>query len=80
MQIILGATPVQIPGNRSRPVIQNLGPGAVYLDTDGDVDETSGLMIPVHAVYEFPDDGGNNTGIFIMADTEGTDVRVVGMS
>lgn len=77
--MILGATPQQIPGNRSRPVIQNLGPGTVYLDTDGAVDETSGLQIAVGQAYEFPGAGGNSVGIFLMADAEDTDVRVVGV-
>lgn len=76
MQILLGTTAQNIRGDRSLPVIQNLGPGTVYLDTDGDVDATSGLKIDPGAVYEFPISGGN-MGIWIVASEANTDVRVI---
>jgi hypothetical protein len=79
MRILLGSTPVQIPGDRSRPVVQNLGPGTVYLETDGDVDIDNGFQIAPGAVYEFPSSGAGSRGIWIMADVSDTDVRVVGM-
>lgn len=77
MQILLGATPQRLPGSRMSPVIQNLGPGSVYLDTDGDVDENTGFVIAPGAVYEFPTAGARSKGIWIMADAPDTDVRVV---
>lgn len=77
MRILLGTDPVKLPGNRSRPVIQNLGPGSVYLDTDGDVDSSSGFVIAPGAVYEFPAASSRSRGIFVVSDTADTDVRVV---
>lgn len=79
MKLIVGTTPVVIPGNRSRPVIQNLGPGTIYVDTDGDVSASDGLKLVPNAVYEFPAAGGNSAGIYIVSDTADTDVRVVGV-
>lgn len=79
MRILLGQTPVKLSSSRSRPVIQNLGPGVVYLETDGDVDVDNGFKLAVGAVYEFPAPGARSKGIWIMADTDNTDVRVVGM-
>lgn len=79
---MLGTTPQKMPGvaDRSRPVIQNLGPGNVYLDTDGDVDALSGFRIAAGGVYEFPTSGASSPrGIFMVADAANTDVRIVGM-
>lgn len=79
MQLNVGTTPVQIPGNRTRPVIQNLGPGNVYVDTDGEVTSADGLKLVPNSIYEFPTSGGNSDGIWLVADQAGTDVRVVVM-
>lgn len=79
MRILLGTEPQQIKGTRARPLIQNLGPGNVYVDTDGDVDADSGFRIAPNSVYEFPTSGGSSKGIFLVSDIEDTDVRVVGM-
>lgn len=79
MRILVGTTSTQVASNgRIRPVVQNLGPGVVYIDTDGDVDSTSGLQIPVGAVYEFPLSGGDSN-IWLVSTLANTDVRVVGM-
>lgn len=77
MQIILGTTPVKVPGDRSRPIIQNLGPGNVFFDTDGDVTPSDGILLAPSSVYEFPTPGGASVGIFIVADQADTDVRIV---
>ncbi len=79
MRILLGTTPQQIKGTRSRPLIQNLGPGNVYVDTDGDVDAASGFKMVPNSVYEFPTSGASSVGIWVVADAANTDVRVVGM-
>jgi hypothetical protein len=79
MKLLVGTTPVRIPGDRARPVIQNLGPGTVYVDTDGDVSADDGLMLLPNAVYEFPTPSANSKGIWVVADQAGTDVRVVRM-
>lgn len=77
MQIIVGTVSQKIPsGGRTRPVIQNLGPGDVYIDTEGSVTASSGLKLPVGSVYEFPT-AGTLDDIWIVASEAGTDVRVI---
>jgi hypothetical protein len=76
MRILVGTTAVKIPADRSRPVIQNLGPGDIYLDTDGDVDANSGLKLIPNAVYEFPTPGADSN-IWVVASEADTDVRVI---
>lgn len=76
MRILVGTTAVQIPVDRSRPVIQNLGPGDLYLDTDGDVDANSGLKLIPTAVYEFPV-AGAGMNVWVVATQASTDVRVI---
>lgn len=77
MQILVGTTAVPVAaGGRQRPVIQNLGPGNVYLDTQGSVTPSSGLKIPVGFTYEFPTSGSLDS-IFIIADQASTDVRII---
>lgn len=78
MRILVGTTAVNLPGGRARPVIQNLGPGDIYIDTDGDVDADSGLKLVPNAVYEFPT-SGSLSEIWVVATAENTDIRVVGM-
>ena len=77
-RLLVGTTPVRVRADRSRPVIQNLGPGDIYLDTDGDVDENSGLKLPVNAVYEFPT-AGSLSLIYLVATEADTDVRIIQM-
>lgn len=75
MQIIVGTTPVQVPGGgRTRALIQNLGPGNIYLDTEGSVDATSGLRIAPNEGYEFPTAGASDE-LWLVADAANTDVR-----
>lgn len=76
MRILVGTTAVKIPATRKIPVIQNLGPGILFLDTDGDVDVDSGLKLGVGVVYEFPESGAYSD-IWVVADAEGTDVRII---
>ena len=76
MRILVGTQSVKVRTDRSRPVIQNLGPGNVYLDTDGDVDEDSGLKLVPNAVYEFPT-VGSYSNVWIVSDQADTDVRVI---
>lgn len=38
-----------------RPIVQNLGPGTLYLSTNGAANvETVGIALPINAVYELP--------------------------
>lgn len=79
MRMLLGDEPVQIKGSRVRPVLQNLGPGNVYIDTSGAVDADSGFRLMPGSVYEFPTSGANSKGIWVMADSANTDLRIVSM-
>ncbi len=77
MQKIVGTSAQKVvAGGRQRPVIQNLGPGVIYLDTGGTVTVSTGLRIPVGAVYEFPTSGSEDD-IWIIATEADTDVRVI---
>ncbi len=64
--------------NADRPLIQNLGPGTLYLGT-GSVDLTTvGLKLPINAVYELPATLMDGAGqVFLRADGGNCDVRIV---
>lgn len=77
MQITVGtaATRLVIPGSNA-PVIQNLGPGNLYVDHDSTVTTATGLKLAVGDVYEFPRDLNQGTGeCWLVADAANTDVR-----
>lgn len=75
--MILGTSKQQITASgRNRLVIQNLGPGNVFLGTEGDVSPTIGLKIAVNAVYEFPTTSADDD-VWVVADAANTDVRVL---
>lgn len=57
------------------PVIQNLGPGVLYLDTSSSVSVTTGLRVPVDGAYEWPRDVA--TSVYAVASAAGTDVRIL---
>lgn len=81
MQLILGTTAQSVPTEgRARPVIQNLGPGKVYLDTNNGVTTSGGLQLPVGAIYEFHVGAGFNAGgVWLVSDAANTDVRIIGI-
>lgn len=54
-------------------VIQNLGPGAVFMDASNTVAPSTGIKIPVNGAYEFLDWRGGS--LFIVSDAADTDVR-----
>ena len=63
-----------------QPIIQNLGPGVVYIGPwDNATTLTSdGLKLTVNTVYEYPAtlvEGANK--IYLVADTNSTDVRMI---
>lgn len=77
MQVILGTTKQAVAASgRNRLLIQNLGPGNVFLDTEGTVTATAGLKIEPGAVYEFPTASADDD-VYIISDTANTDVRIV---
>jgi hypothetical protein len=62
----------------TQPVIQNLGPGNLYIGTLPTNLTTNGLYLPVGAVYEFPAtliEGGN--AVFVQASGGNCDVRIM---
>lgn len=72
----LGTTAVAIPaGGRGVYVIQNLGPGVVYLDVDADATTTAGIRIGVNELYEFPTIVADESLYSLISDQVGTDVR-----
>lgn len=80
MQLLVGTNAVAVPSKgRGRPVIQNLGPGNVYFDSDPGVTTTTGLKIAPEAAYEFSSASALEKGISLIADAANTDVRVVWM-
>jgi hypothetical protein len=76
MQVTVGTTAVEVPIKVSAtPVIQNLGPGVLYLDTDETVTTATGLKIDVGSAYEFPRDVDRS--VFMVASVASTDVRIM---
>lgn len=62
---------------RGRPVIQNLGPGDVYLDMDPVlVTPDTGIKLTVNSVYEVPTSVGTEE-LSLVATLADTDVRVI---
>lgn len=62
----------------SQPIIQNLGPGNLYIGTTGDNLQTTGLYLPAGAVYEFPAVVNEGAGqVWVEADAPDTDVRII---
>lgn len=77
MQITVGTAAVAIPSfGRGRLLIQNLGPGVVYFDTKGSVSVSTGLKLPVGAVYESASPSAGDD-VRLIADAANTDVRYV---
>jgi len=61
-----------------RPVIQNLGPGDLYLGTNNTNLTTVGIKLPVNAVYEIPavlSEGASQ--IWLAASGGNCDVRII---
>lgn len=65
-------------GNSSRPIVQNLGPGTLWLGTGAEALENYGLKLPVNAVYELPATLVEGAGqIFLKATDGNCDVRII---
>jgi hypothetical protein len=62
----------------NQPVIQNLGPGILYVGSVSSDLLTEGLQLPVGAVYEFPEVVIEGPGaIWIQASGATCDVRIL---
>lgn len=62
---------------RGRIVFQNLGPGVIYFDADAVATTTTGLQLPVGAVYEFPVDTAAEVSLSFISTQASTDLRYV---
>jgi hypothetical protein len=61
-----------------RPVVQNLGPGTLYLGTGLTDLDTKGIKLPINAVYEIPAVLVEGAGrIVLLAKDDDCDVRVI---
>ena len=64
--------------NSQQPIIQNLGPGNLYIGTSSENLDTEGLYLPAGAVYEFPATLVDGPGqVWLQADAPDTDVRII---
>jgi hypothetical protein len=62
----------------TQPIIQNLGPGNVYVGTSSTNLSTTGLYLPAGSVYEFPATLIEGAGtVWLEADAPDTDVRII---
>lgn len=79
MQISVGTTSVRLPvETTATPVVQNLGPGNLYVDHDSAVSAATGFKLVPNSVYEWPHDLSQATGdIYMVADAASTDVRIL---
>jgi hypothetical protein len=70
--------PVAPFNSSTRPIIQNLGPGILYVGTSPESLATYGLKMPVNAVYEMPAilvEGPNR--LCLLASGDECDVRIL---
>jgi hypothetical protein len=72
-----GAYNTGYSGNQA-PIIQNLGPGTLYVGSTSSNLTTEGLQLPVGAVYEFPTTMVEGAGaVWIQASGANCDVRIL---
>ena len=77
MKLLVGTTPVRLSVNGA-PVVQNLGPGVLYMDVGSDVSQSTGIQIPVNQAYEFVKRIGLASGsLYLVATQSNTDVRIL---
>jgi len=74
VKLTVGTTPVRLPVHGA-PVIQNLGPGVLYMDASETVDVNTGIRIPVGQAYEFTRTLEVSSGALFLVATQTTDVR-----
>lgn len=75
--VAAGATNTGFSGNQA-PVIQNLGPGDLYIYNQSTSITTEGIYLPPFAVYEFPVTVVEGPGeIFVQALNGTCDMRIL---
>lgn len=76
MQFSVGMTPEKLPVKAGQtPIIQNLGPGDLYLDVNPDVTIDDGLKVLPDGSYEFLRDITED--VYAVSDQAATDVRIM---
>jgi hypothetical protein len=84
MQMTVGTAAVAVGTTEARDsyqsgqvvVLQNLGPGDIYVDFANTVTAANGFKISVNGAYEFPRTA-NEQEIYVIASVADTDVRVL---
>jgi hypothetical protein len=62
----------------SRPIVQNLGPGNLYLGNTTTSLETVGIKLPINAVYELPAELAEGASrVCLRAVDDDCDVRII---
>lgn len=79
MKLVVGTTPTPLLSKigEGRPLVQNLGPGKVYLDTDEDVSTETGFELAVGAAFEFAEDSNITAAVYVVSDSANTELRIV---
>lgn len=73
--VAAGATQLDFSGTQ-QPIIQNLGPGDLYVYSKNDSITTNGIKLPAGAVYEFPATLAEGAGnVWVQALVATCDVR-----
>ncbi len=72
------AVEFEIRGAHS-PIVQNLGPGVLYVGNSPQVTAATGLQIPVGGGFEFQRefDAAEERSLWLIASQAGTDVRTL---
>jgi hypothetical protein len=61
-----------------RPIVQNLGPGVLYIGSTSSNLLTEGIQVPVNAAYELPDVLVGGAGrLYAQASGDSCDVRTL---
>lgn len=75
-QLLVGTVAQAITAvGRGRLIVQNLGPGNLYLDVDVTATAATSIKVPSGSMYEFPTDAGSEASYSVIADAASTDVR-----
>lgn len=76
MNITVGTSAIQISAvGRQKPILQNLGPGDLYLGENDEVTADNGLKLGAGAVFEFSSAISMDDGLWVIASEADTDVR-----
>lgn len=79
MKKLLGTLPVPLLDkiDEGRPLVQNLGPGKVYLDTVATVSVGTGFEMAVGGTFEYAEDSNITPTVYAVADEANTDLRMI---